>query len=72
MYLVTHNLQKKRPLKGNPVTCEVCQAAMGYLDQVLSDNATETEIIQALDSLCSNLPSSVSGEVIFHNLYFLK
>ena len=53
----------KKITKANPVECEVCQYAMNYLDQILGDNATEQEIISALDSLCSKLPSSVSGEV---------
>ena len=36
---------------------------MNYLDSILADNATEKEIIDALDSLCAKLPSSISGEV---------
>ena len=53
----------KKIVKANPVECEVCEYAMNYLDQVLSNNATEQEIISALDSVCSKLPSSLSGEV---------
>ena len=50
-------------MKANPVTCEVCEYAMQYLDSMLSDNATEEEIRQGLDQLCGYLPASVSGEV---------
>jgi len=58
-------------VKGNPVTCEVCEYAMTYLDSMLSDNATEAEIKEALNSLCSKLPSSVSGEVSSCSFVFL-
>ena len=56
-------LSSKTIVETNPVGCEVCQYAMNYLDQILGDNATEQEIISALDSLCSKLPTSVKGEV---------
>lgn len=56
-----------KKVQANPVTCEVCEYAMNYLDSILADNATEKEIIDALDSLCAKLPSSISGEV---NLQF--
>ncbi|XP_066930344.1 uncharacterized protein [Clytia hemisphaerica] len=59
------SVQKATPAKkvqANPVTCEVCEYAMNYLDSILADNATEKEIIDALDSLCAKLPSSISGE----------
>ena len=50
-------------VKANPVTCEVCEYAMQYLDSMLSDNSTEEEIRQGLDQLCGYLPSSMSDEV---------
>ena len=54
---------KVNHVKSNPVSCEVCEYAMTYLDSVLEDHATEQEIVSALDTLCTKLPSSISGEV---------
>ena len=50
-------------MKGNPITCEVCQYAMTYLDSMLSDNATEQEVKTALEGLCGYLPASIKSEV---------
>jgi len=47
---------------GNAETCEICKLAIGYLKAQLSQNATEEEIKQLLDKLCSYLPSSISSE----------
>ena len=55
-------------VKANPVTCEICEMAMQYLDSMLSNNSTEEEIKQGLDQLCAYLPESVRGEV--RNLLF--
>ena len=56
-------LAKKSIVKANPVTCEICEMAMQYLDSMLSNNSTEEEIKQGLDQLCAYLPESVRGEV---------
>ena len=53
----------KSLVKANPVTCEICEMAMQYLDSMLSNNSTEEEIKQGLDQLCAYLPESVRGEV---------
>jgi len=52
----------KSLVKANPVTCEICEMAMQYLDSMLSNNSTEEEIKQGLDQLCTYLPESVRGE----------
>jgi saposin len=49
-------------VKANVVECEACTYVMGYLDSMITKSSTEDEIKQALDSLCSRLPASVSGE----------
>ncbi|XP_048578655.1 prosaposin isoform X2 [Nematostella vectensis] len=46
----------------NSVTCEVCTVVMSYLDDTLKENATEEEIKEALDKVCSYLPSSIKSE----------
>ncbi|XP_065668839.1 uncharacterized protein LOC100208544 isoform X8 [Hydra vulgaris] len=46
----------------NGVTCDFCQYAMGKLDAILTDNATEAEIKQAVENLCAKFPSAVAGE----------
>ncbi|KAL4240157.1 hypothetical protein ACF0H5_000951 [Mactra antiquata] len=46
----------------NVVTCAVCKAAMEYLDKVLQENRTEAAVKEALDKMCSYLPSSMSSE----------
>ena len=69
-FTVTSSADKStlKKIEANPVGCEVCEYAMNYLDGILSENSTEQEIISALDSVCSKLPSSVSGEVIIKYL----
>lgn len=53
----------KSPSVKGTVECEVCQYAMGYLDDMLKENSTEQEIQQALDALCGYLPSQYKQEV---------
>jgi len=36
--------------------CSVCQLVVSYVESYIAQNATEAEIIKALDSLCANLP----------------
>ena len=54
----------KKTVKANPVTCEVCEYAMNYLDGILTENATEQEVKAALDKMCGYLPDSVKEQVI--------
>ena len=56
-------LAKTSIVKANPVTCEICEAAMQYLDSMLSNNSTEEEIREGLDQLCAYLPEAERGEV---------
>ena len=50
-------------LKTNPVSCELCTQAVGYLDSVLTEKSTEDEIKKEVESLCSNLPDAFKNEV---------
>lgn len=43
--------------------CEICQYAMGYLDNMLKENSTEQQIQKALNALCGYLPSQYKQEV---------
>jgi len=49
-------------VKTNPVECEVCQEAIGYLDSVLTEKSTEDEIKTEVKSLCSHLPAAIDNE----------
>ena len=42
--------------------CELCEYAVTKLDQILEDKTDEQKIKNALDSLCTYLPSSIGGE----------
>ena len=63
------SIVQKSTLKANPVTCEICEMAMQYLDSMLSNNSTEDEIRKGLDQLCGYLPESVRGEV--YNVFLI-
>ena len=56
-------------VKTNPVECEVCQSAIGYLDSVLTDQSTEDEIKNEVKSLCSHLPAAIDNEVMIFLLF---
>ena len=71
-------------VKTNPVECEVCQSAIGYLDSVLTEQSTEDEIkneVKSLcsqwqlvndyevKSLCSHLPAAIDNEVMIFLLF---
>ena len=49
---------------GESVECELCQYAMGYLDALLGEKATEDEIVNAVKNLCSYLPEYINTQVI--------
>ena len=42
--------------------CEICEFAITKPDEMLEDKTNEQEIKDALDSLCSYLPSSIKSE----------
>lgn len=42
--------------------CVLCEFVVRELDSMLADNATEAEIIAALEKVCSYLPSSIAQE----------
>jgi saposin len=41
--------------------CALCELVMSELEKFVSDNSTETEIIDALEKVCSYLPTSVQS-----------
>uniref|UniRef100_A0A3Q0RPC0 Prosaposin n=1 Tax=Amphilophus citrinellus TaxID=61819 RepID=A0A3Q0RPC0_AMPCI len=43
-------------------TCAICEFVMKQLDSMLEDHATEEEIIQSVEKVCSILPSSLSAQ----------
>lgn len=49
-------------VKGNAITCELCDMAITYLDKQVGDTRTEQSIEAALTSLCSSLPKSYAEE----------
>lgn len=52
---------KSKPFKASP-QCILCEFIMDKLDSILKQNATRQEIEDALDKVCSYLPSSISAE----------
>ncbi|KAL9985000.1 hypothetical protein ACROYT_G007351 [Oculina patagonica] len=52
---------KSKPYKASP-ECVLCEFVMDKLDSILKENATEEEIKEALDKVCSYLPSAISSE----------
>ncbi|XP_074648494.1 prosaposin-like isoform X2 [Tubulanus polymorphus] len=53
--------RQQTPVKAGP-TCVLCEFVMKELDGLLLKNATEQDIIAALDKVCSLLPSTISGQ----------
>jgi len=52
----------KTPSIKSAVTCELCTLAMGYIDKQLKGNTSKAAITQALDKVCSLLPSKYTDE----------
>ncbi|XP_032464693.1 prosaposin isoform X9 [Phocoena sinus] len=61
-------LELVEPIKKDPVPakadiyCEVCEYVVKEVVKLIDNNRTEEEIIHALDTVCSKLPSSLSEE----------
>ncbi|XP_030603550.1 prosaposin-like isoform X2 [Archocentrus centrarchus] len=56
--------EKSKPMvrvRDSP-TCAICEFVMKQLDSMLEDHATEEEIIQSVEKVCSILPSSLSAQ----------
>jgi len=43
------------------VTCTICEFVVGEVEKFISENATESEILQKLEAACSILPSSLGA-----------
>ena len=58
-------LAKPSPLKyeADPATCAVCETVMAYVESLLKENSTETEIEQLLEKVCNFLPKNIQEEV---------
>ena len=50
--------------------CGVCETIIQYVGSLLEENATETQIKQALNKVCNFLPSELRGEVSGHGNCF--
>jgi saposin len=66
--------ESKKPASSGDVTigpeCVLCEFIMKELQSLLTDNATEAEIIAALDKVCSVMPASVKQPCLdFVNTY---
>nr|XP_026692825.1 uncharacterized protein LOC100176110 isoform X2 [Ciona intestinalis] len=46
------------------VTCELCTAVMTQVDKLLSENATQTEIVAALDKVCMIIPGDLKQQCV--------
>jgi len=56
--LCTQNT-KKSTMRAPSTQCVLCEFVIKELDQLIGDNATEKEIIQALDQVCGVLPDTI-------------
>ncbi|XP_052262832.1 uncharacterized protein LOC127866386 isoform X2 [Dreissena polymorpha] len=56
-----HTVQLAKGSASPSIECEVCGTVLYYVKILLQNNATVDEIKQALDKLCTDLPSSMSG-----------
>jgi len=54
------NILPVPPVKkvSNPVMCAVCKLVLAEIEKYISQNATEKQIIDALDKVCASLPKS--------------
>ncbi|PAA81918.1 hypothetical protein BOX15_Mlig034575g1 [Macrostomum lignano] len=48
----------KSSTKSSSTTCDVCQTVMQYAKSLLQENATEQEIVQLVERVCSFLPTA--------------
>uniref|UniRef100_UPI00398EB6C6 prosaposin-like n=1 Tax=Pristiophorus japonicus TaxID=55135 RepID=UPI00398EB6C6 len=56
-------VEKMKPeLLKSGALCEVCEAMIKYLDQLLEKNATQEEIEAALDKVCNLLPATMHDQ----------
>ncbi|XP_052262835.1 uncharacterized protein LOC127866386 isoform X5 [Dreissena polymorpha] len=56
-----HTVQLAKGSASPSIECEVCGTVLYYVKILLQNNATVDEIKQAMDKLCTDLPSSLSG-----------
>ncbi|CAN9499921.1 unnamed protein product [Ophioblennius macclurei] len=45
-----------------PPTCTICEFVMKQLESMLEDEATEEEVVEAVEKVCTFLPSTLSGQ----------
>ncbi|XP_034040100.1 prosaposin isoform X2 [Thalassophryne amazonica] len=46
----------------NSPECDICEFVMKQLERMLEDNATETAVVHAVETVCSMLPSSLTAQ----------
>ncbi|KAN0014906.1 hypothetical protein ACTFIU_001226 [Dictyostelium citrinum] len=51
-------------IKADEITCNVCNAVVGFAEQYVIKNATEQEIVKKLDDFCGILPSEFSQSCV--------
>ena len=52
--------------------CGICETMIQYLDSLLEENATVTEIEQALEKVCNFLPEGYAKQVGTSSGYFIS
>ncbi|XP_078493268.1 uncharacterized protein LOC100176110 isoform X7 [Ciona intestinalis] len=57
-YKITHTQVR------SDVTCELCTLVMTQVDKLLSENATQTEIVAALDKVCMIIPGDLKQQCV--------
>lgn len=53
-------LRKERPQSN--ITCALCEFVMSIVQEELSENATEQEVIKVMEEICSKMPTTIRQE----------
>ncbi|KAK3891987.1 hypothetical protein Pcinc_004153 [Petrolisthes cinctipes] len=59
----SHSVEEEHGVSQSTV-CVLCEFAMLQLDQLLGDNATESEIMEVVDFVCAHLPGTLQDDCI--------
>lgn len=68
MFVLPHAIDQQNnigtPRVGQSAACVLCEFTMIQIDQLLSDNTTENEIIEVVDFICTRLPGTLQDDCI--------
>ncbi|KAN0041306.1 hypothetical protein ACTFIV_003844 [Dictyostelium citrinum] len=62
--LLVGNSFSKESIKADEITCNMCNAIVGFAEQYVIKNTTEQEIVKKVDDFCGILPSEFSQSCV--------